>query len=191
MSFWKKKKKKETLNTLLHVHLTWMTSWRSVNIKTYRSLHIPLKAGGLFWSHRNPFFKHHSTYLIFSNKERWMYGYESFVVYTFSLLLLFRQASIAVWTSFRMILKSWWRSSKSKRLTLILHQNKSSNLDYFVFLLFFIQSDLDPYLLPYIYIYNYIIYIILYIYIILFYIIFSIRSEEVLLIFLVFLIWCL
>ena len=37
-------------------HLTWMTSRRSVNIKTYLFLHISLKTGGFFWSLKKPSF---------------------------------------------------------------------------------------------------------------------------------------
>ena len=63
-------------------------------------------------------FRHHSTWqsLINSfklktlNVRLWVFCYKPF-------LLLFRQIAIALWTTFFMILKSWWRLSKPKHLT--------------------------------------------------------------------------
>ena len=48
--------RKTNTKCILTWHLTWLTSKRSVNIKTYLSLHISLKTGGLFWSLKNTTF---------------------------------------------------------------------------------------------------------------------------------------
>ena len=55
-------------------------------------------------------------------------------LYTFYLLLLSQQASIAMRITL-LISKSWWRFLKPKRLTFTLHNYKFTYLDYIVFLL--------------------------------------------------------
>ena len=97
-----------------------------VNIKTYLSLHISLKIGGLFWSHKNQtFFKYHSTCQTrfkYSQIKNTKCTFMNLSWYTFSLLLLSWQESMAVLIILS-ISKSWWRLLKLKHLTLALHEN--------------------------------------------------------------------
>ena len=86
---------------LLNNHCTY-------TYKTYLSLHIPLKTGGLFWFFRNPtFFKHHSMcqtrtkYFQIKNVEC---TFMNLSLYTFFFATVI---SIAAWTTFLMISKSW------------------------------------------------------------------------------------
>ena len=78
-------------------------------------------------------FQNPTVWRIISNSEPYVHVC-MFSLYTFYLPLLFRQASITVWTIF-LISKSWWWLLKPKHLTSTLHHNKFTYLDYSVFLL--------------------------------------------------------
>ena len=70
-----------------------------------------------------------------------------FSLYSFHLLLLSQQASIAMWTI--LISKPWWWLLKPKRLTSTLHHNIFTYLDYVFLLSSYCRIYFDPYLLSY------------------------------------------
>ena len=132
-----------------------MTSKRSVYMKTYLSLRISWKTGGIIsflWEiqHFQIYFHMPNTFLTLLSYERCVHVC-IFSLYTFYLVLLSRQVSIAMWTI--LISKFWWWLLRPKRLTSTLHHNKFTYLDYVFFSAFFMHPIFDPYLLSYIYMY--------------------------------------
>ena len=112
--------KKTNRKYILTGHLTWMTSKRSVCMKTYLSLRISLKGWRIYLiSWKIPTFSNifpRDKHVLNTFELRTLYAR----LYVFVVYILFapviQQASIAVWTIF-LISKSCWWLLKPKRFT--------------------------------------------------------------------------